>query len=179
MITKRNWSRRADLAFFERGPNYWRGGLRFFVFDGGDYVAELVDSPQEIFKFLIANGAFWINLDHQLRDDISPILVSIFHKVSNCHAFTSIILELLNSFFDQFADIWMFLLESLKKNRIRIRSGTIMMWLPSFSWPCFMSEKNVLLIGFSEMCEDVASLARGGHFNCHLILSDTTRTPMT
>ena len=42
-----------------------------------------------------------------------------------------------------------------------------------------MSEKNVLLIGFSEICEDVASLACGGHFNCHLMLSDTTRTAMT
>ena len=25
----------------------------------------------------------------------------------------------------------------------------------------------MLLIGFSEICEDVASLACGGHFNCH------------
>ena len=37
-----------------------------------------------------------------------------------------------------------------------------------------MNKNNVLLIGFSEICEDVASLACGGYFNCHLMLSDTT-----
>ena len=31
-------------------------------------------------------------------------------------------------------------------------------------------QKTVLLISFSEICEDVASLACGGHFNCHLML---------
>ena len=36
-----------------------------------------------------------------------------------------------------------------------------MMWLPSCPWPCFMSETNVLLIGFSEIGEDVDSLAFG------------------
>ena len=52
----------------------------FFFFDGGDYVAELVEPPPppEIFKILIANGAFWINLDHQLRADISPIFSEYF-----------------------------------------------------------------------------------------------------
>ena len=54
--------------------------------------------PVKILELLIANGAFLINLAHQLRAEISPILVSIFHKVSTCHAFTSQILELLNSF---------------------------------------------------------------------------------
>ena len=44
---------------------------------------------------------------------------------------------------------------------LRIRSGTIMMWLPSCPWPCFMSETNVLLIGFSEIGENVDSLALG------------------
>ena len=37
-----------------------------------------------------------------------------------------------------------------------------MMWLPSCPWPCFTSETNVLLIGFSEIGEDVDSLAFGG-----------------
>ena len=38
-----------------------------------------------------------------------------------------------------------------------------MMWLPSCPWPCFMSQTNVLhvLIGFSEIGEDVDSLAFG------------------
>ena len=36
-----------------------------------------------------------------------------------------------------------------------------MMWLPSRPWPCFMSETNVILIGFSEIAEDVDSLAFG------------------
>ena len=36
-----------------------------------------------------------------------------------------------------------------------------MMWLPSCPWPCFMSETNVLLIGFSEIGEYVDSLAFG------------------
>ena len=36
-----------------------------------------------------------------------------------------------------------------------------MMWLPSCPWPCFMSETNVLLIAFSEIGEDVDSLAFG------------------
>ena len=53
----------------------------------------------------------------------------------------------------------MFLLEGLKKTCIRIRSGT----------KCATDR-------FSEICEDVASLARGGHFNCHLMLSDTKDT---
>ena len=34
------------------------------------------------------------------------------------------------------------------------------MWLPSCPWPCFTSERNVLLVGFSEIGEDVDSLAR-------------------
>ena len=34
-----------------------------------------------------------------------------------------------------------------------------MMRLPSCPWPCFMSETNVLLIGFSDIGEDVDSLA--------------------
>ena len=54
-----------------------------------------------------------------------------------------------------------------------------MMWLPSFPGPCFMSENNVLLIGFSEIGEDVDSLACGGPFNSHLMLPDTTRTAKT
>ena len=37
-----------------------------------------------------------------------------------------------------------------------------MMWLPSCLWPCFTSETNVLLIGFSEIGEDVDSLAFAG-----------------
>ena len=37
-----------------------------------------------------------------------------------------------------------------------------MMWLPSCPWPCLMSETNVLLVGFSEIGEDVDSLAFGG-----------------
>ena len=44
---------------------------------------------------------------------------------------------------------------------LRIRSETIMMWLPSCPWPCFISETNVLLTGFSEIGEDVDSLAFG------------------
>ena len=36
-----------------------------------------------------------------------------------------------------------------------------MMWLPSCPWPCFMSETNVLIIGFSEIGENVDSLALG------------------
>ena len=36
-----------------------------------------------------------------------------------------------------------------------------MMWLPRCPWPCFMSETNVLHIGFSEIGEDVDSLAFG------------------
>ena len=61
MITKHNWPRRVDLAFFlKRGVQLLKGGgvYDFFVFDGGDYVAELVDAPSEILKILIANGPF-------------------------------------------------------------------------------------------------------------------------
>ena len=38
MITKRNWSRTVDLAFFKKGGTITEGGggLGFF-FDGGDY----------------------------------------------------------------------------------------------------------------------------------------------
>ena len=61
MITKRNWLRRADLAFFERGVQLLKAGV-YDIFDEGDYVTELADSPPE----------FWINLDHQLRAEISP-----------------------------------------------------------------------------------------------------------
>ena len=32
---------------------------------------------------------------------------------------------------------------------------------------------------FSEICEDVDSLACGGHLNCHLMLPDTISTAMT
>ena len=39
-ITKRNWSTWADLAYFERGIQLLKGGLRFF--DGGDYVTEYI-----------------------------------------------------------------------------------------------------------------------------------------
>ena len=35
--------------------------------------------PPEIFEICIANGAFWINLDHQLRAEISPSFSNIFH----------------------------------------------------------------------------------------------------
>ena len=37
-----------------------------------------------------------------------------------------------------------------------------MMWLPSCPWPCFMSDTNVLLLGFSEVGENVDSLAFRG-----------------
>ena len=48
------------------------------------------------------------------------------------------------------------------------------MWLPSLLLMTMLHErKNLLQIGFSEICEDVASLACGGHFNCHLVLYDT------
>ena len=36
------------------------------------------------------------------------------------------------------------------------------MWLPSCPWPCITSGTNVLLIGFSEIGEDVDSLALVG-----------------
>ena len=36
--------------------------------------------PPEIFEMCIANGAFWINLDHQLRAEILPIFSNIFHS---------------------------------------------------------------------------------------------------
>ena len=48
--------------------------------------------PRNFFEILNANGAFWINLEHRLR----AFLVSVLHKVSTCHAFTSRVLELLN-----------------------------------------------------------------------------------
>ena len=80
-------------------------------------------------------------------------------------------------FLYQFADIWMFLLENLKKNA---QEYVVEPWWCGYlashdhaSWAtktCYW--------GFSEICEDVASLACEGHFNCHLMLSDTTRTPM-
>ena len=55
------------------------------------------------------------------------------------------------------------------------------MWLP-LELPMTMlheRKKNVLLIGFSEIGEDVDSLACGGPFNSHLMLPDTTRTART
>ena len=70
-----------------------------------------------------------INLDHQLRAKISPILFIMFH------AFTSRILELLNSFIViksltiEFSYIRVYCLTP--PPHIRIRSGTIMMCLPS------------------------------------------------
>ena len=36
--------------------------------------------PPEMFEICIANGAFWINLDHQLRAEILPIFSNIFHS---------------------------------------------------------------------------------------------------
>ena len=36
--------------------------------------------PSDLKKNCIANGVFWINLDHQLRDTISQILSNIFHS---------------------------------------------------------------------------------------------------
>ena len=53
MITKHNWPRRVDLAFFEKGGTITEGGgvYDYLVFDGGDYVAELVDASSEFFKF--------------------------------------------------------------------------------------------------------------------------------
>ena len=53
MITKCNWSRRADLAFLKMGVQLLKGGgsTILLVFDGGDYVAELVDSPRKFLKF--------------------------------------------------------------------------------------------------------------------------------
>ena len=36
--------------------------------------------PPEIFEICIANGAFWINFDHQLRAEILPIFSNIFYS---------------------------------------------------------------------------------------------------
>ena len=85
---------RADLAFLEGRFNYWKGvqiggfpkGMSKTRGSGG-----IPPSPKFL-EILIANGAFWINLDHQLRAKISPILFIMFH------ALTSRILELLNRF---------------------------------------------------------------------------------
>ena len=41
-------------------------------------MAELVDVPRKFKKNCIANGAFLINLDHQLRADMSPIFSEYF-----------------------------------------------------------------------------------------------------
>ena len=46
-------------------------------------IGEDVDSLIGIWIFseiLIANGAFWINLSHQLRAEISQIFSNIFHS---------------------------------------------------------------------------------------------------
>ena len=52
-MTKRNWSRRADLAFLKGGGGVQllKGGGVYDLFDRGDYVTELADSPRTFFKF--------------------------------------------------------------------------------------------------------------------------------
>ena len=36
--------------------------------------------PWKFLEICIANGAFWINLNYQLRAEISPIVSNIFHS---------------------------------------------------------------------------------------------------
>ena len=112
--------------------------------------------PPNFLEILIANGAFWINLDHQLRAKISPIVFIMLHALKlnwiyglwpNCikyyisykHQMPSRILELLNSFIViksltiEFSYIRVYCLTPPPPTHthIRIRSGTIMMCLPS------------------------------------------------
>ena len=56
MITKRNWSKSNFLK--GGGVQLLKGGGVYDLFDRGDYVTELADSPGHFFLILIANGAF-------------------------------------------------------------------------------------------------------------------------
>ena len=49
-------------------------------FMGTSWVAVSINNikTRNFFEILIKNGAFWINLDHQLRAEISPIFSNIF-----------------------------------------------------------------------------------------------------
>ena len=58
MITKRNWSRRVDLAFFKKGGTITEGGFYDFLFLMGVTMWLNWWIPPEIFKILIENGAF-------------------------------------------------------------------------------------------------------------------------
>ena len=57
---------RADPGFLERGGSKQSRGVRGHA------------PPAKILDILIANGAFLINLDHQLRAEISPIFSQYF-----------------------------------------------------------------------------------------------------
>ena len=60
--------------------DFWQGWST--ILWGGDYVTKLADSQRESTKLgceiLIANGAFWNNLDHQIKAEISPIFSQYF-----------------------------------------------------------------------------------------------------
>ena len=56
---------------------YPKGGSRFFRKRGGGGPKNLGGSGK-LLEILIANGAFLINLDHQLRAEISPIFSKYF-----------------------------------------------------------------------------------------------------
>ena len=57
-----------------------KGGSRFFLERGGPLTERGGGASNlgEILEILIANGAFLINLDHQLRAEISPIFSQYF-----------------------------------------------------------------------------------------------------
>ena len=81
--------------FFRRGVHLLKMGPNWRIPEGNEQnkgVRGHAPPPPKCLEILIANGAFWINLDHELRAKISPILFVMFH------AFTSRILELLNRF---------------------------------------------------------------------------------
>ena len=66
----------------------------------------------KILENLVANGAFWINLDHLLRAEISPIFSQYF--VIKCPPTIQNIIVVEQIFVNEFADIWIFLHEVLK-----------------------------------------------------------------